>query len=152
MEETGHGAGSQPHFPRRAPVEEGQIEGSWSPRSFSCEPAQQRGHGALLTSDQVALQASLIRRASPLCGQAEQALGPLEFTENKFKRYLSLVIHLVHACLWDCRCVHTRPSASVSRCYQQSSRISLKRPLGSDVRNQKFLSALSSQSEVPVCS
>lgn len=101
MEETGHGAGSQPHFPRRAPVEEGQIGGTWSPRAFSCEPAQQRGHGALLTSDQVALQASLIRRASPLCGQAEQALGPLEFTENKFKRYLSLVIHLVHACLWD---------------------------------------------------
>jgi hypothetical protein len=106
--------------------------------SGTCEPARQRGHGALPTSGQ-ALLASLVRRPLLCLAKLSRPSGPLEFIGNKFKRYQSLVIHLVQAYLWDCGCVHTRPLASVSRYHQRSSRVSLKWSLGSTVSNQMFL-------------
>lgn len=101
----------------------------------------QRGHRALPTSGQ-ALLASMVRRASPPAGQAEHALWAPRVYGKQIQE-VPEPIHLIHACLWDCRCVHTCPPASVSRCHQQSSRISLKLSLGSTISNQMFLSALS---------
>lgn len=142
MEETGHGAASQLHFPRRAPVDTGQLRGRRTPWG----PVSLHGKGDIELFPHLArhsLLSSLARRPSLCLAKLSRLSGPLEFVGNKFKRYQSLVIHLVQAHLWDCGCVHTCPPASVSRYHQWSSRVSLKWSLGATVSNQMFLSTLS---------
>lgn len=109
MEETGHRAGSQPHFPGRAPVDTGQLRGSQTPRALSCEPAWVEE----TQSSSLIWLASLVRRVFLLPGQAEQAL----WAPRVYRKQIHEVPEASHSLGPSMPlglCPHLRPTPSLS--------------------------------------